>query len=173
MSLITPDGGLLFWMLIIFGLVFFILAKFGFPVITGMVEKRSAYLDKALEDAKTAEAKYQELSREHERMIQETRKEQSRILNEALRTKQQILDQAKDQARKEADTLLARAKVEIAAEKESALRDIRREVASLSVNVAEKVLRAKLGDNAEQQKYIDGILDEMISSSTALNRKQN
>ena len=54
MSLITPDGGLLFWMLVIFGIVFVILARFGFPVIIGMVDKRSAYIDKALEDARAA-----------------------------------------------------------------------------------------------------------------------
>lgn len=173
MSLITPDGGLLFWMLVIFGIVFVILARFGFPVIIGMVDKRSAYIDKALEDARAAEVKYQQLSKEHDRMLQETRKEQTRILNEAMSARQQILEQAKSQAREESDKIIAQAKVAIAAEKESALRDIRSEVAALSVKVAEKVLRSELDGADRQQKYIDGILDEVMSSSAALHGKQN
>lgn len=174
MSLLTPDGGLLFWMLVIFGIVFAILAKFGFPVIIGMVDKRSAYIDKALEDARKAEEKYQQLSREHDRMIQETRKEQTRILNEAMDSKQQILEQARTQAREEADKIIEKAKVSIAAEKESALRDIRSEVAALSVKVAEKVLRTELEGAESQQKYIDGILDEVLTSSAStLHAKQN
>lgn len=173
MSLITPDGGLLFWMLVIFGIVFVILAKFGFPVIIGMVDKRSAYINKALEDAQKAEVRYQELSKEHDRMLQETRKEQTRILNAAMDSKQQILEQARVQAREEADKIIEKAKIAIAAEKESALRDIRSEVAALSVKVAEKVLRAELDGTERQQKYIDGILDEVMSSTSALHGKQN
>ena len=83
MSLITPDGGLLFWMFVIFAIVFFILAKYGFPVITSMVEKREAHINDSLKLAKEAEAKMQDMVKEHARMIQQTREEQAKILKDA------------------------------------------------------------------------------------------
>ncbi len=82
MNLITPDSGLLFWMVVIFGLVFFLLARFGFPVITSMVEKRNDTIDKSLRDAREIETRMKEMVEEHARMLDETRKEQAQILRE-------------------------------------------------------------------------------------------
>ena len=76
MSLITPDFGLLFWMTLIFGIVFFLLAKFGFPVITGMVDKRRERIEKSIAAAAEAEEKLASLSQEHARMVEQTRLEQ-------------------------------------------------------------------------------------------------
>lgn len=163
MSLLTPDGGLLFWMVIIFGVVFFILAKFGFPVITEMVEKRTEKINGALENARIAEQKLQSLREEHEQMLQQVKAEQTRIMNEALQAKENIIAQAKVQATDEAAKILAHAKTTIEAEKESALREIRQTVALLSVRVAEKVLREKLSSEDVQQEYIDNIINEMKS----------
>ena len=160
MSLITPDFGLLFWMTLIFGIVFFILAKFGFPVLTDMVRKRQERIEKSLEDAREIEARMATWKVEQAKMVEDTRKQQALILKEATETKAQIVADAKAQAKAEADKLLAEAKTQIAAEKESALRDVRKEIALLSVQVAEKVLRNELSDDGSQRAFIDKLVDE-------------
>ena len=160
MSLITPDFGLLFWMTLIFGIVFFILAKFGFPVLTDMVRKRQERIEKSLEDAREIEARMATWKVEQAKMVEDTRKQQALILKEATETKAQIVADAKAQAKAEADKLLAEAKTQIAAEKESALRDVRKEIALLSVQVAEKVLRNELSEEGSQRALIDKLVDE-------------
>ena len=169
MSLITPDFGLLVWMTLIFGIVFFVLAKWGFPMITGSVEKRAARIGDSIKAAKEAEEKLRNLAEEQSRMIEETRQEQSRILKEAAASRDNIVEQAKVQAREEASRILDQARTQIAAEKESALRDVRKEVAQLSVSVAEKVLKASLSDGAEQSALVDRLVDEVSSSKDLKN----
>ena len=160
MSLITPDFGLLFWMVVIFGLVFFLLAKFGFPVITQAVQKRSDHIADSLKAADEAEARLAGMAEEHARMLEETRLEQSRILKEASEARANIIAQAREEAQQEAAKLLEHAKVEIAAERESAICDIRRQVAMISVEVAEKIVRKDLGDGTDQLSLIDRMVDE-------------
>ena len=157
MNLITPDFGLLFWMVIIFGLVFFLLAKFGFPIITDMVDQRSAKIAQSLKDADEIQVR---MAEEQARMLEQARREQSAILREATETKAKIIADAREAAKAEADKLLADAKQQIAAEKESALRDVRKEVALLGVQVAEKVLRHELQDEGNQRAFIDQLVDE-------------
>ena len=160
MSLVTPDFGLLFWMVVIFGIVFFLLAKFGFPIITDMVDERSAKIAKSLKDADEIEARMAAWKVEQAQMLEQARREQSAILKEATETKARIVSDAKAQAKAEADKMLADAKLQIAAEKESALRDVRKEIALLSVQVAEKVLRHELSDEGSQRAFLDKLVDE-------------
>ena len=160
MSLITPDFGLLFWMVVIFGIVFFLLAKFGFPVITKAVQKRSDHIADSLKAADEAQARLAGMAEEQARMIEETRLEQSRILKEASETREKIIAQAKEDAAAEAGKLLEHAKVEIAAERESAIRDIRRQVAMISVEVAEKIVRKDLDEGDGQLALLDRLVDE-------------
>ena len=160
MNLITPDFGLLFWMVVIFGLVFFLLAKFGFPIITDMVDQRSTKIQQSLKDADEIEARMAKWKVEQAQMLEQTRREQSAILKEATETKAKIVADAKQQAKEEADKLLAEAKLQIAAEKESALRDVRKEIALLSVEVAQKVLRRELSDEGSQRAFLDKLVDE-------------
>jgi len=160
MNLVTPDSGLLFWMVIIFGLLFFILAKFGFPIITSMVDKRDAAIQKSLTDAKEIEKRMTEMVKEHSEMIETARKEQAAIMKEASAARDNLIEKAKEQAREEADKIISDARVQIAAEKESAMRDIRKEVALLSVSVAEKILRKDLEGDPAQNEYLDRLVDE-------------
>ena len=160
MSLITPDFGLLFWMVVIFGIVFFLLAKFGFPVITKAVQSRSDHIADSLKAADEAQARLAGMAEEHARMIEETRLEQSRILKEASESRERIIAQAKEDAAAEAAKLLEHAKVEIAAERESAIRDIRRQVAMISVDVAEKIVRKDLDTDGGQQALLDRMVEE-------------
>ena len=162
MNLVTPDTGLLFWMVVIFGLVFLLLWKFGFPIITSMVEKRNRTIEKSLKDAKEVEAQMSAMMAEHAQMLEDARKEQAQILREAADTRSKLIADAKEQAREEAAKILADARAEIEAEKEAALRDVRKEVAVLSVSIAEKILRKELSEDKEQREYIDRMVDETV-----------
>ena len=162
MSLLMPDSGLLFWMLVIFVVVLAVLAKWGFPVITSMVEKRKNYIDNSLSKARQADEKMAGIMKEQARIISEAREEQNRILKEAAEARNNIISQARDQARDEAAKLIAEAKVQIEAEKESALSQIRSQVALISVNVAEKVIRRELADDKAQEDLIRRMVDESL-----------
>ena len=161
MSLITPDFGLIFWMVVIFGVVFFILAKFGFPVITKAVRKRSEHIEDALREAERARLSVQEAAIQRQQMLEQTRAEQGKILQDASKAKEAILSEARAKAQEEAAEMLRGAREEIAAEKESALREIRSEVSALSLAVAEKIVRKELEETPEQLALIDRLSDEV------------
>lgn len=162
MSLVTPDFGLLFWMVLIFGIVFFLLAKFGFPMITGMVDRRSERINESIAKAKQAEESLARLSEEQTKMIQEARAEQARILKEASEARDQMIAKAREDAQAQADDIISHARVQMEQEKEIALRDIRRQVSILSVEVAEKVVRKKLSTDAEQMALLDRVVEETV-----------
>ena len=161
MNLLLPESGLLFWMTIIFAIVFFILARFGFPVITGMVEKRSRRINDSLEAARLAEEALGQLAQEKERVLADTRMEQDRMMREAAAERDRMIEQAQGQARAEADKILQEAREQIRQEKDAALRDIRKEVAIVSMAIAEKVVRKELSTDAGQKTLVDTLVNEM------------
>ena len=163
MSLITPDFGLLVWMTLIFGIVFFVLAKWGFPLIPDSIQKRADRINESIRQAKEAEERLRNLASEQAAIIEEASKEQTRILKEAASARDKIIEQAKAQAHDEASKILDQARVQIAAEKESAMRDVRKEVALLSVSVAEKVLRKDLDSEKNSSELVSRFVDELRS----------
>ncbi|MEA4936953.1 MAG: F0F1 ATP synthase subunit B [Paludibacter sp.] len=166
MSLLTPDTGLLFWMLISFGIVAFVLVKYGFPVILKMVEDRKAYIDESLLMAKETRAELEKVNIESAAIIENARKEQLRIINEASKTGEEVIKEAQEKARLEADKIIENARLLILKEKEDALRDIRKSVALLSVDIAEKLIRKKLDINNGQDEMIDRLLDDINISKS-------
>lgn len=165
MSLLLPETGLLFWMVLVFAIVFFILAKWGFPVITGMARRRSEYIEQSLRDAKEAQERLAALEQEHREMLEQTRREQARMVKEASDAKSQLMADARTAAEKEAAALIAKAREAIAAEKEAALADARREIALLGVSVAEKILRDKLSDADAQRALLGRLSDEALRNT--------
>ena len=161
MGLLQPESGLLFWMLLSFIVVFVILAKYGFPVITKMVEERRVFVEKSLEAAKQANEQLAGIKSESEALLQKAREEQMRILNEAAAAKERIISEAKGQAQAEAQKQLEEAKRQIRLEKEAAVREVRSQIAMLSVDIAEKVIRNKLDNTPAQMSMIDRLLEEM------------
>lgn len=161
MNLVTPDSGLLFWMVLIFAILFFLLWKFGFPVITGMVDKRNDNIDKSLARAREAEERMLALAEEQSALLEKTSREQNEMIREATRTRERILEDARTQADAEADMILRKARKEIENEKENALREIRNNVAELSVAAAEKILRQSLDSDKAQMDYVTRLLDEV------------
>lgn len=166
MNLLLPDSGLIFWMTVIFAIVFFVLAKFGFPIITGMVEKRNKRINDSLEAAQKAEEALAHLSQEHERIMAETRLEQARLKKEAAAERERMIAVAKDQAREEAQKIMDEAKAQIKEEKEAALRDMRREVALISMAIAEKVVRKEMSTDKGQKDLVDKLVDELSHLSS-------
>ena len=160
-----PDSGLLFWLLLSFGIVFFVRAKFGFPIITKMVDERKQYIDHSLIVAKEANEQLANIKAEGESILTKANEEQMRILKEAAEARERIVREAKEQARMEGDKMLAEVRRQIQVEKEDAIRDIRRQVAVLSVDIAEKVLRKNLNTDKEQMQMIDRMVDELTNVS--------
>ena len=148
-------------MLLAFLVVFCLLAMFGFPVITKMVEERKAYSDASLQKAHEANERLAGIEQECERLLNEAHARQAEIINQAKAMGDSMVRQAREKAQAEGAKLLQEAKEQIVVEKENALRDIRQTVADLSVAIAEKVVRQQLKGNAEQQKLMERLLDEV------------
>ncbi len=160
MSLLTPDSGLLFWMLISFGIVFFVLAKFGFPVITKMVEDRKQYVETALDAAKEAKLQLENVKAESAQIIAEARNKEMQLLKEGADMRNKMIEDAKQLAQIEADKMMQKTRDLIQKEKENAIKDIKNQVAVLSIEIAEKVLRKNLDNQPAQMELIDKLLDE-------------
>lgn len=164
MDLLIPSTGLLFWMTITFLVVFFLLWKFGFPVITGMVAERKAFIDESLRKAHEANERLANIQKEGESILQEAREKQAQILKEAAETRDAIVEKAQEKARAEGVRLLDDAKAAIEQEKKAAIADIRKQVATLSVEIAEKVLRQNLQGDKAQMDLIDRMLDDVSAN---------
>ena len=160
-SILTPDPGLLFWMLLAFLVVFWVLAKYGFPAIINMVDERNKYIDESLRKAHEAKERLANIEKEGESILQEAREKQAQILKEAAQTRDAIVEQAQEKARAEGARLMDEAKTAIEQEKKAAIADIRKQVAELSVDIAEKVLRKNLKDDKSQMDLIDRMLDDV------------
>ncbi|MBO4264287.1 MAG: F0F1 ATP synthase subunit B [Bacteroidales bacterium] len=161
MDLLLPDTGLLLWMVLIFGIVFFLLAKFGFPVITRMVERRNAYIASSLQKAEEARAAVERLAQEQEELLENTRQQQGRLLREAAEAREKMLAAARKEAAEAEAHMLENARKEIAAEKEAALRDIRQQVSLLSLEIAGKLVSRQLSRDDEQLALLDRLMDEV------------
>lgn len=161
MSLITPDFGLFFWMAIVFIIVLAILWKWGFPSIVNMVNSRKEFIDDSLRKAHEANERLANIQKEGETMLQNAREKQAQILKDAADTRDAIVVKAQEKATNEGSRLLNEAKAEIEAEKQNAIRDIRSQVAEISVQVAEKIVREKLSSNESQMELINKLLNDI------------
>lgn len=161
MELLTPDFGLVFWMVICFTAVFLILKKFGWPVIVGMIDKRSDEIEESIKKADEANARLAGTNAEAERLLAEAKNERLELLKEASKQKDQIIADAKAEAAKKAQDLLDKAKEDIQLERDNAIKEIRTQVAELSVSIAEKVVREKLSGDKAGLDMINKLLDEV------------
>ena len=164
--MLKPEFGLVIWMCICFGIVFIVLAKFGFPIITKMVNDRKNYIQDSLDAAHKANEQLASIKEQSDAILASAKTEQVKILKEAADTRDRIINEAKEQARIAGAKEMEEIRKLIQAEKDQAIRDIRRQVAELSVDVAEKVLRDSLKDSKAQMSMIDRLVDEaMVSKS--------
>ncbi|MBR5594464.1 MAG: F0F1 ATP synthase subunit B [Bacteroidaceae bacterium] len=161
MSLLLPDAGLLFWMLLAFGVVFVVLYKYGFPIITSMIDARKQYIDEALQGAKEANAKLAHIEEECNALIDDARKKQMEILREATVAREQMMKEAREKADAETEKIIAAAKKEIEQQRIDALNAVREEAAKVAVAVAGKILRSELSSSQKQKEYIERLVDEV------------
>jgi F-type H+-transporting ATPase subunit b len=161
MELITPDLGLLFWMTLAFGIVFFILAKFAFPVINGMLKQREEEINTALEKAERTHQEMEKLQADNELLLAQAREERDMIIDEARQIHDKYIESAKIKANEEKERIIESAREMIEHDKMAAATEIKSQIAGFSIKVAEKILQKQLDSDEEQLAYIDKLLDDI------------
>ena len=164
MSLLVPDSGLLFWMVLSFGIVLFVLVRYGFPTILKSVERRQEYIEQSLESAKEAELRLASTELDAKAIIEKANKERAVILANAEQTATKIVDNAKGSAKEEAKQIVSRAGNEAEELKRRAVSEISQQIVGISVRIAEKVVGEQLNDKESQLKYINRLLQEEIKA---------
>jgi F-type H+-transporting ATPase subunit b len=158
-SLTTPAIGTLFWSVLIFGLFFLILTKFAWKPILNAVKARDEMIKGSLESAEKAKAEMLKLQSDNEAILRKAREERENILKDAREVRDRLISEAKGKATEEAEKLIEKARIGIEGEKRKALSEIHDQVASLSVDIASKLLGEKLKHSGEQEKLIDNYLN--------------
>ena len=161
MELFKPDFGLIFWMFVAFGILLYSLWKWAWPVNIKGVESRADLIDKGVEYAQSAKEQLDNARAEADRQIAEARRQQADILREADKMKTRIIEEARDAARVEARKVMDAAKLSIDQERKQAEEALRKEVSSMALAVADKVVRQQMADSAAQRKLVDSLIDEM------------
>lgn len=161
MDLITPGTGLIFWQLFGFLGLLFILIKFAWKPMLAALDERESSIENALKSAETARNEMANLKAENEKLLTEARLERDIILKKAQDASVKMIDEAKEDAIKVGAQMIANAKAVIETEKKAALADIKTQVASLSIEITEKLLRKNLSDDKAQKELVDGFLNEL------------
>ena len=161
MQLVTPDIGLLFWMLLSFGILLFLLKKFAWKPILKVLEDRDTTIAKSLNSAKEAREEMKKLAEDNKKVLAEARKERDEMLKDAKVTKDRIIRESEDEAKVRANKIIADAQVAIESQKQKALDDVKEKVAELSISIAEKILKNELEDENKQTKYIDSLIKDV------------
>jgi F-type H+-transporting ATPase subunit b len=159
--LVSPDPGLFIWSTVAFLILFFLLSKFAWKPIVKALDERERSIEDALSKAEMAKAEMAKLISENEDLLKEARLERDSILKEAKEIKDQIINEAKDQAKIEGARLIEKANDEITNQKLAAMAEIKNQVSSLSLAIAEKVLRKQLEDQDKQQALVNDLLKEV------------
>lgn len=160
MELITPEFGLFFWQTIVFLVLLFIMAKFAWRPILNSIKNREESINDALASAENARKEMQNLKADNDQLMKEARAERDAILKEARELKEKIIGDASEEAKTKADKIVADAKRSIELEKQSAMAELKNQVAELSVEIAEKVVRKELSGKKEQHQMIEKMLGE-------------
>ena len=160
MELISPDFGFIFWMTLAFGIVFFFIAKFAFPVIGKALKTREQKIAESLEQAERIHEEMQSIQAKNEELLKKAREEREEMLNEARISRDKIIEEAKTKAKEETNRLVESAKETIENERKAAMTDIKNEIANISIKVAEKILEKELSTDEAQLKYINEIIKE-------------
>lgn len=160
MELVSPGLGLIFWMTLSFVIVLFLLSKYAWPLILSSLKEREEEISNSLEAARTARDEIKNLQANNEELLKEARNEREALLREARQLKDDIVTSAKGQAEMEAKQIVENAKAVIEQEKTAALSELKNQVADLSIEIAEKLLKAELSKASKQKKLMDKLIGE-------------
>ena len=158
MNLVTPDFGLLFWMVLSFAILLFILKKFAWKPLLNMIKEREESIAQQLDSAKAAKEQMEQLTAENEKIMKQARAEREEMLREAKATKDKIVAEAQDAAKIEADKIITAARAEIQAEKDAAMAELSEKVGQRSIEIAEKILRRELSNETKQGDYMKNLV---------------
>lgn len=161
MELVTPSIGLVFWTLISFLILLVILKKLAWKPMLSAIHERERSIEDALNKAELAKQEMARLSSENEQLLKQARIERDEILKEAKELKDQIVNEAKTQAQVEGAKLIEKAKIEINNQKIAALDEVKNQVAALSLDIAEKILRKQFDDKQKQDALVSDLLKDV------------
>ena len=154
MELVTPEIGLIFWTTIVFLLLLIVLKKYAWQPILAAVDERNKSIEDALKAADKAKKEMLALNTDNERILTEAKKERDALLKEGREIKDNIIAEAKDKAKIESDKILITAKEQINNEKMKAITELKNQVAEISIDIAEKILKSELSDKNKQKELI-------------------
>ncbi len=161
MKLVTPDFGLVIWMTLTFLTVLFLLSKFAWKPILKMISEREKTIEDALLSAEKAKQEMARLTANNEALLREARSERDAMLKEARDTKDQIINEARSRATVEAERLIAIARESINNEKMAAVTELKNQVAQLSLQVAEKLVKQQLSTDEKQKELANTLISEL------------
>ncbi len=161
MGLVTPGFGLIFWTTLSFLIVLFLLRKMAWGPILKSLKEREDSIEGALQSAEKAKEEMEKLQSSNEALLREARDERDLLLKEARATKDAIVGEAKSKAKEEADRIISEARTAIENEKMAAITELKAEVANISLDIAEKLLRKELSGDAGQQELVDNMLSKV------------
>ena len=152
--------GLFFWQTLLFVILIFVLKKYAWKPILSAVEDREEGIKKALDSAEKAKEEMKSLNADNERILHEAKLERDGLLKEAREMKEKIINEAKESANKDAEKILKTAREQIRNEKLKAITELKNEVANLSIEMAEKILKSELSDKKAQSEMIERTLKQ-------------
>lgn len=161
MNLITPELGLLFWQTITFLCLLLLLSRFAWKPIMSSLREREETIENALKSAEMARQEMAKLRSDNERLLDEARAERDAMMRKAQQTADIIVEEAKNKAAAESNRIVESARAAIQSERQAAVDDIRRQIAVLSVDVAEKVIRRQLRDEPQQRQLVDQLVKDI------------
>jgi len=161
MDLVTPSIGIIFWTVIAFVFLLILLRILAWKPILEAIREREQSIDDALNQAELAKVEMSRLTAQNEELMKSARAERDLILKEAKTLKDNIVNEAKTQAHNEGVKLIEKARIEIDNQKKAALAELKDQVSTLSIEIAERVLRGQLSDKAKQQDLVANLLKEV------------
>jgi len=161
MQLVNPGIGLVFWMLVSFGLVLYILAKFAWGPIMKGIHQREDTIEKALEAANDAKKEMLQLKAGNEQLLRDAKDERDALMRDARKMKEAILDEARTKANEESARILENAKENIQYEKMAAINELKNQIASISIEIAEKLIGKELENKKQQQELTEKLLKDV------------
>ncbi|MFN5459343.1 MAG: F0F1 ATP synthase subunit B [Bacteroidota bacterium] len=159
--LVQPEYGLMFWMLVVFLIVMFLLKKYAWGPILKMLKDRETLIEESLNKAAKAKEEIKDLQATNEKMLNEARAERDAMMKEARETRESIVNEAKNKAKVEADRMIAIAREQIQNEKMAAITDLKNQVASLSIEIAEKILKENLSKDENQKSLVNNYIKDI------------
>lgn len=161
MELVTPSIGLIFWMTLSFAILLLILGKYAWKPVMKMIKARENSIEEALQTAEKTKQEMANLHISNEKLLKEAKEERELMLREARNVRDGIIADAKKKAIDEANLILESARQNIQNEKMAAITELKNEIASLSIEIAEKLLTAELADKDKQNQLINKFLNEV------------